>query len=118
MKPSALTIWFVAAAVLIAGNSYVCFVNVRTITDNARLVARARDTIFAADRLLTTLRDAETGERGFLITGLEPYLQPYEQAVANVDRQRQELTALASDDPAERALAASLEAAVDGRLAE
>lgn len=32
--------------------------------------------------LLSTLKDAETGQRGFLLTGREDYLAPYNQAVA------------------------------------
>ncbi len=33
-----------------------------------------------AQLLLTELDDAETGQRGYLITGKEPYLQPYNEA--------------------------------------
>src|ERR1041385_4270939 len=32
--------------------------------------------------LLTLLLDAETGERGFIVTGDEQFLEPYERAIA------------------------------------
>jgi len=33
------------------------------------------------ERLLSTLRDAETGQRGYLLTNDEDYLRPYEEAL-------------------------------------
>jgi len=38
----------------------------------------------AADQLLAFLTDAETGQRGFLLTGNQDYLQPYNEAVDSV----------------------------------
>src|SRR5215471_1088909 len=62
MKRTALTIWFAAAAVLVAADAYVCYAHVRRLIDNARLVAHSRDIVSAADRLLSSLKDAETGQ--------------------------------------------------------
>jgi CHASE3 domain sensor protein len=36
------------------------------------------------DHLLSTLKDAETGQRGFLLTGQDSYLEPYEAARASL----------------------------------
>jgi PAS domain S-box-containing protein len=47
---------------------------------NDRLGDQARSVQFGADRLLATLTDAETGQRGYLLTRDEVYLQPYEAA--------------------------------------
>jgi signal transduction histidine kinase/CheY-like chemotaxis protein len=44
------------------------------------LAAPHRDVIVQAERLLSTLKDAETGQRGFVITGDGRYLDPYESA--------------------------------------
>jgi PAS domain S-box-containing protein len=45
---------------------------------------RSRAVTDAADLLLAFLTDAETGQRGFLLTGNQDYLQPYNQAVDSV----------------------------------
>ena len=37
-----------------------------------------------ANALLSSLKDAETGQRGFLLTGEDRYLIPYRQALADV----------------------------------
>lgn len=44
------------------------------------LAAPHRDVIVQAERLLSALEDAETGQRGFVITGDGRYLDPYESA--------------------------------------
>jgi signal transduction histidine kinase len=44
------------------------------------LAAPHRDVIVQAERLLSALEDAETGQRGFVITGDRHYLDPYESA--------------------------------------
>ena len=37
--------------------------------------------------LLSSLKDAETGQRGFLLTGEDRYLDPYRQALTEIQRQ-------------------------------
>ena len=37
-----------------------------------------------ANALLSSLKDAETGQRGFLLTGEDRYLAPYRQALVEV----------------------------------
>ncbi len=41
--------------------------------------------LVGAEKLLSTLKDLETGERGYALTGVPSYLEPYEQAVAALD---------------------------------
>ncbi|MDQ2768763.1 MAG: PAS domain-containing protein, partial [Gemmatimonadota bacterium] len=45
---------------------------------------RSRAITDAADQLVSFLSDAETGQRGFLLTGNEEYLRPYLRAVDSV----------------------------------
>jgi PAS domain S-box-containing protein len=46
--------------------------------------ARSRETLTAIDNVLTTLVDAETGQRGFLLTGENRYLEPYNRALKEI----------------------------------
>lgn len=43
--------------------------------------------------LLSTLQDAEVGQRGYLLTGKAHYLEPYESAIAKLDGQLREVSA-------------------------
>ncbi|SDS73875.1 Signal transduction histidine kinase [Halopseudomonas xinjiangensis] len=62
-------------------------------TSNER-VARTHSVIVAIDRLLVDVQDAETGQRGFLLTGDERYLEPYNRAVAQIHKRMQRVEAL------------------------
>jgi signal transduction histidine kinase len=52
---------------------------VNATRDSARDVEIGRDVRIAASTILIDLVDAETGQRGYLLTGRENYLAPYEQ---------------------------------------
>ena len=48
--------------------------------------------------MLSTLQDAETGQRGYFLTGLDEYLEPYESARAVIDGVVAELRSLTADN--------------------
>ncbi len=50
-----------------------------------RRIERADAVMLHAERLLSLMKDAETGQRGFLLTGDEAYLDPYRAALAGLD---------------------------------
>jgi CheY-like chemotaxis protein/CHASE3 domain sensor protein len=60
--------------------------------------------------LLSTLKDAETGQRGYLLTGREEYLAPYIDAKHALPAEFSSLTALLDRDPAQRARLETLKA--------
>ena len=52
--------------------------------------------------VMSELKDAETGQRGFIITGKDEYLEPYLEAVRTEQQSLDTLTALTSDNPAQQ----------------
>lgn len=52
--------------------------------DHQQAIERDRLLIVTTERLLSALKDVETGERGFVITGRENYLEPYDSGLAAV----------------------------------
>jgi signal transduction histidine kinase len=116
MKRTALTLWFVAVAILIAANSYVCFYNVRRLIEHSNAVTRSRDTIIATERVLSTLKDAETGERGYIITKDEDFLRPYLRAEQRFGEDAARLRRLVDDDPEEVKQFDKLKLAAEQRL--
>src|ERR1700712_5086561 len=88
----------------------------REWTQRQRMLAEADQTrrvLSLSEALLADLRDAETGQRGYLLTGRLNYLEPYNSAVAHIPPERSELSALAVRDPELLLLLAQLEAAID-----
>jgi signal transduction histidine kinase len=55
-------------------------------------VLATREMRSALADLLSLMQDAETGQRGYLLTGEERYLQPYQQSVSNIEPAMQTLT--------------------------
>jgi signal transduction histidine kinase len=76
--------------------------------DADRLVAQSYMVRQVTLRLLSTMQDAETGQRGFLITGDESYLAPYNNARGDIDQVSSVLTNLTADDQVQSARVASL----------
>src|SRR5687768_6072552 len=61
-------------------------------------VALSRDVIDATERTLVLLMDSKTGQRGFLLTGEERYLEPYTAASAALRSNTALLRALTRDN--------------------
>jgi PAS domain S-box-containing protein len=60
-----------------------------------------------ADDLLSAVKDAETGQRGYLLTGDTSFLEPYLAVRDKVNRQLEELSRLTSNEPSRRYLDAA-----------
>jgi len=65
-------------------------------TDRAA-TARANATIAGIERLISEVKDLETGERGFVLVGSEDYLRPYTTALTKIDTELTGLGAAAQD---------------------
>ncbi len=68
--------------------------------------------------LLSQLNDAETGQRGFVITGEESFLEPYQSATQEIRRKFDELRALTADNPAQQRRLEAMLPLIDGKLTE
>ena len=68
------------------------------------------------DSLSVNLIDAETGERGYLLTGKEPYLAPYNGAAGKVHENSKDLRELTADNPIQQRALDRLEPVIEARL--
>ena len=68
--------------------------------------------------VLSCMQDAETGERGFVITGREDFLDPYHDALVRLRQVRSDLRDDAQDEPAQAPLLQRLDQLVGAELAE
>lgn len=66
--------------------------------------AMQRSTRMAAEQLRDHLRTEESSERGFLLTGNQIYLAPYDTGKAEAMRELGELTRLIAPDAPNRAM--------------
>ncbi|MDM0112924.1 CHASE3 domain-containing protein [Variovorax sp. J22R133] len=81
-------------------------------------VGEAQDVRLVLNSLLQNVLDAETGQRGFLLTGEARYREPYDVAVKQIDSHFATLRKLYADKPAESARLLQLTNHVTRKLAE
>ncbi len=84
---------------LVVVNAGVAFHNLRRLRHDANQVARTHVILEGLASTVATITDAETGQRGFLITGDESYLAPYQASQAHSDEQLAELARALADNP-------------------
>ncbi|HJT10080.1 MAG TPA: CHASE3 domain-containing protein [Candidatus Nitrosotalea sp.] len=89
----------IGAFVVVGVLSYIAIIN---LLDDENWVTHTYTVIDKLDLLLTTMVDAEAGQRGYLITGNLDYLEPYNSAASSVNNQISELRQLTLDNPTQQ----------------
>ena len=78
VKPSLkIAAWLAGAALLVVVGVTASLWTFRQVEQAAAIRAHTHSLIDAASGLMSSLTDMETGQRGYLLTGDEAYLQPY-----------------------------------------
>ena len=90
--------------------------NAQNIADDAKLVEHTNEVLDAMDDLLSTMKDAETGQRGYLITGETQYLEPYKTALASLSGIIQRLRQLTANNPKMQSQLPALKERIDAKL--
>ncbi|WPB56580.1 CHASE3 domain-containing protein [Xylophilus sp. GOD-11R] len=105
----------VLAAVVLVGINETGY---RRSTEALEEIERAQQTRVELSRLLQQMLDAETGQRGFLLTGDERYLQPYSGATAGLNQTIDRLRNSYLKTPEEIGKLAELSRNISRKLAE
>ncbi|MFN4118694.1 response regulator [Acidovorax sp.] len=115
--------WTVLAGFVVAALAtlIIAIVNFRSAETRTAAV-RAMDRTTLAMRELnlfnSAMKDAETGQRGYLLTGDGAYLQPYELAVASLNKHMESLKASSAEYPVHRQLVTQLDDLSQQKLRE
>ncbi|MBZ9653658.1 sensor histidine kinase [Phyllobacterium lublinensis] len=87
----------------------------REYSEETAQLRRLRSSIVA---VLSTMQDAETGQRGFLLTNDPAYLEPFTKAVEALPERRNNLTANAASRPSYSSKLGALNEAMDAKMLE
>jgi signal transduction histidine kinase/DNA-binding response OmpR family regulator/CHASE3 domain sensor protein len=60
--------------------SLASYLSIRNLIKSAEMVSQSNAVMFKLEDVISTLKDAETGQRGYLLTGREDFLEPYKGA--------------------------------------
>ena len=97
---------FISALLIMATSVVAMFWFYAQLEASAELRSQNLGVLTAGTDLLSALKDAETGERGFLLTGDAAYLQPYFAVQGTLEQRFQSLTAFSNIPAAQQHLTA------------
>jgi CHASE3 domain sensor protein len=93
---------FALAGVIAAVIAAVGYRSTSALVDDNRWLAHTHEVRREAERIMSHMKDVETSTRGFVITGDEAYLAPYDHSAAGVVTVAENLRRLTADNPAQQ----------------
>jgi len=109
--------WLALAFLLVTLAVTVTFWTFRQIEEAAAVRKHTNTILDGAEKLLFALKDAETSERGYLLTGQEEFLEPYSAVRESISSQLKELRRITLVSAAQQHLD-TLAPLVDAKLAD
>jgi len=111
--------WYLAGALLILlVVSFLSYQDWSAFQRSASQVTHSRELLQQVEQTLSSIRDAESGERGFVLTGDAQYLDAYNVAVAALPSELSRLRALVAEEPALRTRVLTLDSLITEKLSE
>ncbi|KIA83642.1 histidine kinase [Kaistella solincola] len=84
---------------LLLVSSAASFISIKNLIGSSKMVRESNDTIKNLDRVFSLVKDAETGQRGYLLTGDEAFLTPYDNAKVKIAQAITELNSEITPSP-------------------
>ena len=116
--PAGAIVGFVAASVAVI---LITVLSYLALSERTRTGEQVNHTLEVQRKLANTLsllKDAETGQRGYLLTHSQSYLEPYQQATTLVRAEISRLRSLVSDNPRQIERAELLDQVTQHKLSE
>lgn len=115
-KNNNLRIGFGLSILILIISSAVSYFCIQSLMDAAKWVDHTNEVKSTLENVISSLKDAETGQRGFLLTGEDDYLEPfngsYESAMANIEKAE----ALTVDNPIQQKSIQHLKESLNSRM--
>jgi len=94
-----LTIAFVLGWLIIGGVGIQSYLDIQRLTEANHWVVQTHKVIEGLENILSVLTDAETGQRGYLLTDKDSYLETYRSALLEIPNAFIEIASLIKDNP-------------------
>ncbi|MCS3675955.1 CHASE3 domain sensor protein, partial [Salinibacter ruber] len=109
---------FTATLVLMMALAWISYSSIGELRSTSHWVSHTHEVLGQLERVSSELKDAETGQRGYLITGEDRYLEPYNSARTSAEEAVANLRDLTSDNPAQQKRIDELTPLIDAKFAE
>lgn len=104
--------------VVLVLNAWVTMRQLSTQTETAFWLDHTQQVLFELSQTESLLKDAETGQRGYLFTGDPKYLRPYTAAISKIEPHLDQVAELTRDNPTQQARIPALRVLVHAKMAE
>lgn len=111
-----LLIGFGLSLALLIISSVASFTSIQNLTKSARMVDHTNTVLQKLEEVISVVKDAETGQRGYLLSGDEVYLQPYQNAYDSALKLINHIKVLTRDNDAQGQDSRALQEVVIMRL--
>jgi signal transduction histidine kinase len=112
-----ITVLLFGAIGVVAFNTWLAFRSIDVLLESERWVQHTLGVINQVEQIIGSAKDAETGSRGYLITGDAAYLQPYTSAIRELPGELDQFGKLTADNPSQQARLVEMRAVLEQRLA-
>ncbi|HYA24026.1 MAG TPA: CHASE3 domain-containing protein [Terriglobales bacterium] len=110
------TLWSAMGLGMLLVIAGVAVWTLRQVAQSDFWVDHTREVISTNQQLLSDIRDAQSAERGYIITGDEEYLAPYRSASADIPQRAEKLLQLTADNPGQQNRIRSLQGLIAERV--
>jgi signal transduction histidine kinase/DNA-binding response OmpR family regulator/CHASE3 domain sensor protein len=117
MAPKAIAA-FLLAVIAVSLIAILSYASLEATASSGQGLAKSIEAMGEIQTVVSTLKDAETGQRGYLLTGRESYLEPYLMAKSDLGGELDALESWAADSPPQRKRVTQLKSLATDKMAE
>ena len=97
-------------------SSTASFISIKNLIESSKMVKESNETIKNLNNVFSLVKDAETGQRGYLLSGDQAFLTPYDNAKAKISQAITELKSEITPSPVQAQNLERLKVNIESRL--
>jgi len=117
-KKFTISLGLFAGVFFFLASGFISYWNTRVLLQNVEMVTHTHEVILALNNLASFIKDAETGQRGYVLTGADKYLAPYQEALPRIDESVEKISRLTADNPVQQSRVPTLKLHTAAKLRE
>lgn len=111
-----LLIGFGISLLILIISSAASWISIHNLLASAGLVNHTNEVVQKLEQTFSFMKDAETGQRGFLVTGKDEFLEPYTSSFEKIKILLDDIKTLTKDNPAQQQQISDLSQIINKRF--
>ena len=111
-----LRLGYGVSIVILLAVTALSYLALQSLLRSNRAVQHSNEVVQTLEKVLSVMKDAETGQRGYLLTGKDTYLEPYNGAYREAHLLTSQLLELTADNHGQQAHITDIRQVLDHRL--